>query len=305
MSPGRVLIADDSALARAMLSQELGRRDYEVIEARNGAEAFDKARTHRPEVILLDVEMPVLGGFDALARMRDDPLTAEIPVVFLTGIDDSATAARGLACGAHDYLRKPFDPIELLARVGAAQRTKRLQDELRRRNEQLVRLASTDSLTGIHNRRHAAEQLTRLISRSRRHGTALSVLLLDIDHFKLINDTFGHGTGDTVLKEVATRLASRLRAEDLLARWGGEEFLVLAPDISSAGAGALAESLRQIVARAPCLLDRGPLSVTISGGWTTWDGGGPDALIRAADEALYAAKSAGRNVTRGRDALIS
>lgn len=300
MNPGRILIADDSAVARMVLSNELAAQGHEIVAATDGLEALAQARAQLPEVILLDVEMPGLDGFEVLAALRADPALADIPVVFLTGIDDSATAARGLAAGAHDYLRKPFEPVELLARVGAAQRTKRLQDELRQRNEQLSRLVVTDALTGLFNRRYATEQLAHLVQHARRHHHSLSVVLLDVDHFKAINDSYGHGVGDAALRELAGRLTTRLRREDTIARWGGEEFLVLLPDIDNDGAEAVAEALRAAVAASPLSVPGGPLPVTISVGWATWEDEDEDALVRGADEALYAAKAAGRNLARGR-----
>jgi two-component system cell cycle response regulator len=302
MKSGRILIADDSAVARMVLTNELAAQGLEIIAARDGAEALTLARANDPEVILLDVEMPVLDGFGVLARLRADPALAEIPVVFLTGIDDSATAARGLAAGAHDYLRKPFEPVELLARVGAAQRTRRLQDELRRRNDQLSVLVNTDVLTGLFNRRHATEELERLVSRARRHDAPMSVVILDVDHFKSINDRFGHDVGDATLRELARRLSQRLRMEDTIARWGGEEFLVLLPDTTDDRAGRVADLLCEAVGGSPMMLPEMTLDVTISVGWATWRDGdeNADALVRAADEALYAAKAAGRNQTRSR-----
>ena len=302
MSSGRILIADDSAVARMVLTNELAAQGHEIIAARDGAEALALAREHEPEVILLDVEMPVLDGFSVLARLRAEPALAEIPVVFLTGIDDSATAARGLAAGAHDYLRKPFEPVELLARVGAAQRTRRLQDELRRRNEQLSVLVSTDVLTGLFNRRYATGELERLVSRARRHDAPLSVVILDVDHFKSINDRFGHDVGDATLEELARRLSRRLRNEDTIARWGGEEFLVLLPDIAGDGAGHVADQLCEVVRSSPLMLPELTLDVTVSVGWASWEAADedPDTLVRAADAALYAAKAAGRNQTRSR-----
>jgi two-component system, cell cycle response regulator len=240
--------------------------------------------------------MPEMSGWDVLAAMKADPGLRDVPVVFLTGRSDTADMVDGLRLGAHDYLRKPCEPAELLARVQAAARVKRLQDELRQRNEELDLVSRTDSLTGLHNRRHVEEYLARLLSLARRNGEPIAVLLVDIDHFKLVNDGHGHDAGDVVLREVADRMARIVRLEDMVGRWGGEEFLVVLPNTATQGAAELAERLRQAVAEEPCRLpDGGAVQVTISLGCAAslTDDAGP--LVRSADAAMYEAKESGRN----------
>lgn len=294
----RVLIVDDSPVVRALLRAQLAEHAYDVVEAADGEQALVMALQAAPAIVLLDVEMPGLDGYGVLEAMRADPLLSTIPVVFLTGRASSEDVAEGLRRGAHDYLRKPFEPAELLARVSAAVRTKRLQDELRERNRQLEHLSSTDMLTGLYNRRHLDTQLERLISRSLRHVLPLTVILLDIDRFKAVNDTYGHDAGDAVLVEVGHRLAGRLRSEDVLGRWGGEEFLIVLPDIDSTGALTLADDLRREVADGPVLTPAGPVAVTASFGVAAWDGESRDRLVARADTALYEAKHSGRNTVR-------
>lgn len=292
---GTILVADDSMVVRAVLRRQLETDGHTVVEAVNGEEAIDACREYHPDVILLDVEMPVLDGHATLARLKADPQLKDIPVVFLTGRVDTADVVNGLRLGAHDYLRKPFEANELMARVSAALRTKWLQDELRTRNAELDRVARIDMLTNIYNRRHLDEHLRAVISAARRHDRTVGVLIVDIDHFKNVNDEHGHLAGDAVLREVAARLQQAMRTEDALGRWGGEEFLAVLTDTPPEGVRVMAERLRQVVAAAPFTLDDGSqIRVTVSVGHTN---GREDAevLVHRADDALYVAKAEGRN----------
>jgi diguanylate cyclase (GGDEF)-like protein len=292
---GTILVADDSMVVRAVVRRQLETDGHTVVEAVNGAEAIDACREYRPDVILLDVEMPVLDGHATLARLKADPELKDIPVVFLTGRVDTADVVTGLHLGAHDYLRKPFEANELMARVSAALRTKWLQDELRTRNAELDRVARIDMLTNIYNRRHLDEHLRSVISSARRHDRTIGVLIVDIDHFKNVNDEHGHLAGDAVLREVAARLQQAMRTEDALGRWGGEEFLAVLTDTPPEGVRVMAERLRQVIAAAPFTLDDGSqIRVTVSVGHAS---GTEDAevLVHRADDALYVAKAEGRN----------
>jgi diguanylate cyclase (GGDEF)-like protein len=292
---GTILVADDSMVVRAVLRRQLETDGHTVVEAVNGEEALDACREYHPDVVLLDVEMPVLDGHATLARLKADPQLKDIPVVFLTGRVDTADVVNGLRLGAHDYLRKPFEANELMARVSAALRTKWLQDELRTRNAELDRVARIDMLTNIYNRRHLDEHLRSVISAARRHDRTIGVLLVDIDHFKDVNDEHGHLAGDAVLREVAARLQRAIRTEDALGRWGGEEFLAVLTDTPPEGVRVMAERMRQVIAAAPFTLDDGSqIRVTVSVGHTN---GTEDAevLVHRADDALYVAKAEGRN----------
>lgn len=295
------MVVEDSAVTRAVIRARLAAEDVEIVEAVDGQDAIDQLQDVAPDVVLCDMEMPRVDGHGVLAWLRAHPELSSTPVVFLTAIDSVDDAVRALDGGAHDYLRKPFEPVELVSRVRAALRTRRLQDELRARNEELEQLVTTDVLTGLRNRRFLAGELERSVSQVRRHGGSLAVLLLDVDHFKRVNDEHGHHVGDDVLVTVALRLGAALRIEDVLARWGGEEFLVLAPDTDGAGAAVLAERLRAAVAAGPVrVLPALDVAVSVSVGWTTFaDGDDPDELLRRADGALYDAKDAGRNAVRG------
>ena len=294
--PARVVVAEDSVVVRAVVRQHLEEHGYVVIEADDGTAALDACRRGHPDAALLDIEMPGLDGYEVLRRLRDDPDLSGIPVVFLTSRTATADLVTGLQLGAHDYLRKPFESAELIARVGSAVRVKRLQDELRLRNADLEAVSRTDSLTALHNRRHAAEHLTMHASASRRHGWPLSLLLVDIDHFKGVNDGYGHAGGDAVLREFANRLLPAIRSEDIAARWGGDEFLVVLPMTPLEGAVSLGERVRAAVGDRPFTV--GPnqtCRITVSSGCACGSGVDPDDLIERADGALYKAKTAGRD----------
>jgi diguanylate cyclase (GGDEF)-like protein len=290
----RVLVADDSLVIRSVLRKQLEEYGHEVVEARDGVEALASVRARAPDIILLDVEMPNLDGHQVLAELQRDPVLAEIPVVFLTGRSTTADVVEGLRLGAHDYLAKPFEPAELLARVSAALRVKRLQDELRVRNAELDTLSRTDALTRLPNRRHLLERLDESAASARRHGGVMAVLMVDVDHFKNVNDRFGHDVGDVVLQEVAARLQSACRAEDIAGRWGGEEFLVVAATTTIDGAAELGERVRASIAADGVMAGEEKVSVTVSVGAAS-GGGDVDDLLRRADAALYTSKAAGRN----------
>ena len=226
---GRILVAEDSLVVRTLVCDQLEDEGYEVAQAVDGESALVQCALIQPDAILLDIEMPGLDGHQVLVRLKADPALSDIPVVFLTGRTSTADMVAGLRAGAHDYLKKPFEPAELLARIGGAVRMKRLQDELRMRNDQLDALSRVDALTGIFNRRHLDEQLVEAGKTASRCQQSLAIFMLDIDHFKQVNDSHGHPAGDQVLQEFARRLKATLRAGNIVGRWGGEEFLVIAP----------------------------------------------------------------------------
>jgi two-component system, cell cycle response regulator len=290
-----ILIADDSVVIRAVVRDHLESEGYVVHEADDGASAVAACHRLHPDAVLLDIEMPGLDGRQVLSRLKEDPATSDIPVVFLTGLSTTDDLVTALRAGAHDYLKKPFEPAELLARIGSAVHIKQLQDELRRRNEELDRVSRVDALTGLYNRRHLEEHLDRFGREARRTGHPLAVILLDVDRFKRINDTYGHAGGDIVLRHLADHLRQVTRSHQICGRWGGEEFLVLLPDTELDSAMGAAERIRIGMAEEPVVLDGTLVTVTLSGGCAADATGEVDALVNRADAALYRAKAGGRN----------
>jgi len=295
MAEGIVLVVDDSRAIRSWLRRHLSPEGYTVMEAGDGVEALRVAGEARPDVVLLDVDMPEMNGYQALSAMRDDPLLADLPVLFLTGRAATEDVVEGLRLGALDYLRKPCEPEELLARVRGAMRIKVAQDELQRRNAELYTAAATDGLTGLCNRRTLERRLPEILDEARRSGQPAALLVIDIDHFKRVNDSEGHLAGDVALRAVATRLQSGLRAGQTVGRWGGEEFLVLAPDTDHPGGLELGERLRSVVGWEPVAIsEQKSIPITVSVGMAS-GAADPLQLLRQADDALYAAKAGGRN----------
>jgi two-component system, cell cycle response regulator len=287
----RLLIVEDSPTMRRVMRRFLEPSGYAIFEAGDGEEAIRLATRERPDVILLDRQIPLIDGFGVLASLQTDLELSEVPVVLVTSHGEPEEVADGLRRGAHDYLRKPFEQPELVARVHAAMRTKALRDELRARNAQLERLVSTDLLTGLLNRAATAEYLRALASRSQRHGAPLSIVLLDVDGVGEVNATYGHAAGDAVLEAVARRVTSQLREEDAAGRWSGDELLVVAPDTGADGVGPLVDRLRGAVSAEPVALERDEIAVTVSAGAAT-RAGGDDAerLVRRAEQALAAGR---------------
>ena len=281
---GKVLIVEDDDSIRVLLRAVLTERGYEVIECVDGSTAFAKAHDERPDVVLLDLGLPAVDGLTILDLIKAEPATADIPVLVVTAWDSGEVVARALQAGAVDYVRKPFHVGELSARVEAVART-------RARHAELEALASIDPLTGVMNRRGIDRELEQRISHNCRSRNEFSVLMVDVDLFKAVNDTFGHAMGDEVLRTVAMRLRRAIRSGDIVARWGGEEFVVLAAAACDE-AEILGERLRATIEAAPV----GDVSVTISVGVAAWDPReDAPSLIARADAALYAAKSGGRN----------
>jgi len=292
----RVLIAHASETARTAMRAVLEGVGCAVGDVGTREELLDTARTAGAHVLLLH------GGLGcALADLKTDPDLFRIAVVLVDTPADVASAVDALEHGAHDVLREDAPPGELVARVGAAGRAGEMQEQLLSREHDLEAMAYYDELTGVANRRFAVRQLQALLSRARRHDQELSVVLLDADRFKSLNDRHGHGAGDDVLRGLADRLRSRVRHEDVVARFGGEEFLVILPDTGASGAGTAAEDLREAVAAQPFPVGRFALALTVSAGWATWRGESLERFVARADRGLYAAKEAGRDCVRPGD----
>lgn len=296
MAMNTILIVGDSPNLIAVLGKMLAPVG-QVRFATSGAAALARMRDEAPDLVLLDAEMPGMDGFTACQTMKTDPVLGRIPVIFVTSHNATEAELRGLNAGAVDFISKPVNEPVLLARVKTHLRLKQLSDELQRR-------AASDALTGLANRGHFDQRLQLEWARAARGGEALSLILLDVDHFKKFNDRYGHPAGDACLRAVADALALRARrSTDLVARVGGEEFAVLLPHTHAAGAQQAAEQLRAAVAALgiPHGASDTAAHVTISLGVASWQpvapvtADGPQALIDRADRALYAAKSQGRN----------
>jgi diguanylate cyclase (GGDEF)-like protein len=295
-----ILIIDDSEAARAELRRvlETSGRYEQIAEARDGIEGLRILLAQPVDVVICDLEMPGLDGEKLLAAQQGRRGGEHTPFLFLTAQRDPERMARLLRSGACDIVQKPFHPAELLARLDVHLRVQRLQAELREKNATLARLSTTDPVTGLRNRRYVTEFLALEVLRAVRYRTPLSVLLLDLDHFKRVNDGHGHRAGDAVLQVAADTLRASLRATDVAGRYGGEEFLVVLPQTDLQGAEVLGERVRAAIA--DTVIDVGgaaALRVTVSVGVATLDAATQTAeqLVERADAALYAAKDAGRD----------
>ena len=296
MGPRTVLVIEDDVHIRALLRAILAGRGYEVIEAADGWAGIARARAQRPDAILLDLGLPYMDGLDVLDALKDDDDTWPIPVIVVTANGRASMAGTALDAGAHDFVRKPFDNEELCARVDAAVRAKMRHEALQDEKSELERQATIDELTGLPNRRSLDAELRRQIARAERSGRRFSVVMVDIDRFKTINDHHGHSVGDEALRRVAGRLSSRVRRGDIVGRWGGEEFLVIAPETDAAGASVLAESLRlALCAEAMPIADGVTVDLSASFGVAVWERETAESLVNRADAALYDAKDTGRN----------
>jgi len=290
-----VLLVDDEEVNLYALRIILESRGYRCLTASNGADALRVASDCLPDAILLDIQMPVMDGYGVCQRLKDDPRTRPIPVVFLTArFRDQEEVIRGLDIGANDYVTKPFNPEELLARVAVMVRVRTAESQMRQ-------ASYTDDLTGLYNRRFLQQRLEEELHRASRYSLRLSCIMLDIDHFKAINDTHGHVAGDLIIKEVATILKNHVRKSDLAVRYGGEEFLLILFENDKNGALRVAERVRADVESHVFTWKEQPLRVTISSGVAVFPDDGitmPDELIARADSALYSAKASGRNMVR-------
>ena len=290
-----ILLAEDDEEVRDLLRINLTMAGYDVLEAVDSDEVIRVCEEDHPDLLLLDVGLPGRDGFEVLDEVKSNSATADIPVVFLTGHSGSDSVVKALDHGASDFLSKPVGSQELTARVQAALRTKRLQDKLRQSNALLDAVSRTDVLTGLYNRRHLEERINDLNGNTGRSMRAVGLVLVDIDCFKNVNDTYGHDAGDEVLRSVARQLAKTVRSTDTIGRWGGEEFVVIMSYADSKSANRLAERLREAAAEATSTLSDGTqVRVTVSVGCSA-GAVEPNRLLKSADRALYEAKAQGRN----------
>ena len=296
-SGGRVLIVDDNERQAQRLFSELSLDHRPVVE-------IDPEKAHLTargpvDLVIVNATARAFDGLRFAAALRSDEATRHLPILAIIDTDERARVVKALEIGVNDLLTKPVDPQEMAARVRTQIKRKRYADFLRDNLDHSLELAVTDQLTGLHNRRYMTGQLAALVNRAVRGGGPVAAMMIDIDHFKKINDSFGHPIGDEVLREFAVRLASNVRAIDLPCRYGGEEFTVIMPDTRLEDAQRIAERIRLHVAGSPFRVAHGEeqLTVTISIGVasTCGEGDSPEALLKRADEAVYEAKAAGRN----------
>lgn len=295
----KVLIVDD-VLDNIQILHEILKQEYEVFFAMNGVQAIDVAHQVLPDLILLDIMLPDVDGYEVCERLKKDKRTQEIPIIFLTAMTEVEDETRGFAAGAVDYLTKPIRAPIVRARV-------RTHVELKRQRDVLAELSTVDGLTGVRNRRRLDEYLLQEWGRARRTHKPISVILIDIDFFKMFNDHHGHAAGDECLKRVAVALdTAMLRSSDLVARYGGEEFACVLPDTDWQGAMVTATRLMEQVRalNIPHLRSQVADRVTISLGVAAtvpWERAVLADLMLVADESLYASKREGRNRISGRE----
>lgn len=303
----RILIAEDDAVSRKILEAYLKKWGHDVIAAKDGAEAWEHLnREDAPRLAVLDWMMPEMDGVEVCRRVRGRENVPFTYILLLTAKGEKDDIVTALDTGADDYLTKPYNASELRSRIGAGERIVRLNEDLEKANAELMRLSQTDFLTQVFNRSAIVSRLNEELSRASRTNAPIAVYMLDVDHFKTINDTYGHAAGDAVLVEVARRLKEQCRTYDATGRYGGEEFVVIAPGPNRRETDTVGERIRSAIADAPVMAEGKPLPVTASFGGVWVPPGMPtsvDIVLKRADELLYQAKRSGRNcvITLGLD----
>ena len=295
--PFKIVVADDSPIYRKLVENVLNQDGYNVLFASNGREAFEMLVEHQPRLVVTDWEMPDTSGIELCRKIREEP-DCYTYIILLTSNTDKDQVVEGLAAGADDYLTKPFHAGELLARVRVGRRVVELHQQIQAKNLLLQELALTDSLTGLPNRRAIEDWATRELNGAGRHGFAFWVAVADLDHFKNVNDTYGHEAGDVVLKRFGELLRANTRASNMCGRIGGEEFVLGFTHVERQGIQIAVERIRQKLEAERLTFGEHVIRVTASFGIAGFQGcNSPklDELLRSADAALYTAKAKGRN----------
>ncbi len=310
--PATILVVDDTALNIILLDRLLTNQGYQVVRAEDGISALDAIQRTPIDMVLLDINMPHMDGYEVCRRLKADENLKSIPVLFISALSDTMDKVKALSVGGVDYITKPFQADEVLARIETHMKIRNLQLALEEKNavleaeiakrqeaeQELTILAATDPLTKVFNRRHFFEFSTRELARSQRNNDSFSILMMDIDHFKNINDSYGHLIGDQVLIRFTQICQKNLRHYDVLARYGGEEFVALLPETDPAAALEIAERLRKAIEETEMLFDGQTVTLTISIGAASLDsqpGLSLEIILDRADQALYRAKENGRN----------
>jgi two-component system chemotaxis response regulator CheY len=297
----QVLVVDDSPVYRKLVEHALEGGPYSLLFAKSGREALELYARYLPALVITDWMMPDLSGLDLCQRLRADVHRGYTYIILLTSIAEKDNVVKGLAAGADDYLTKPFDPAELLARIGVGRRIIDLHRQVDAKNKLLEEMAHSDPLTGLPNRRAIEEWAGRQLRGAARHGFPYWVVLADLDGFKSINDTHGHDGGDALLQKFAEILKTVIRASDICGRLGGDEFLLVITHVEADSIHKTVERFRQKLAEQQFQLGEEKVTITASFGIAGFHGKEIldfNTLVRRADKALYAAKRAGRNLVR-------
>lgn len=292
----KILVIDDEMEIRTLLSEILQEEGYEVFEASDGVEGLNQFHNIKPDLIITDVKMPHKDGLGVLKGIK--AVKSDIDVIILTGHSDEATAIECLQSGAYDYILKPVEDVGvLMSAVKRAIHKRSLEQENKALLKQLEEMAIRDPLTGLFNFRQLHVCLEQEMQRSQRYGHALSVFIVDVDHFKAVNDNFGHLFGDNVLKKLGEIMQSVLRGTDSLFRYGGEEFLILLPETSQEGSAIIADRIMEAIKSHTFISDKNSTRITVSIGGASFPFQSIDKteLIKLADQALYKAKESGRD----------
>lgn len=297
----RLLVVEDQEYDSKKFIETLKVDDDVVEVVTTGMDAMERVIAQDYDLMVISLNLASEDGLRLCSHIRSSERSRSVPILMVAGDEDMSRIAHGLEIGAHDYILRPVDSNELLARVRTQIRRKRFQERLRATYEISLSMALTDSLTGLYNRRYFEVHLQKLLQKNETSRKSLGVLMIDIDHFKAVNDTHGHAVGDEILKEFADRLQDKLRGFDMVARLGGEEFVALLPDVSDEMAHIVAERLRKAIADKPfvCKVPEGSLAITASVGGTIVEKGtiaDPELALKEADDALYKAKDAGRDL---------
>lgn len=298
MGGKRILIVDDEPLNTDMLSRRLASRGYTTAIANSADDAWRQLSSNLPDVLLLDVNMPDVSGLELLDRIRTTEEMRTIPVILVSALADTDNIVRGLQRGANDYVTKPVNLPVLLARLETQLKMASLVSQLESQKEILARLAAHDDLTGVLNRRAMFDAMEVDLARSRRYNHPLSILLMDLDHFKRVNDEHGHPAGDAVLRQFAAHISRNLRSTDSLCRYGGEEFCAILPETNRDQALRAAEIIRQHIENTDFVHEDLRIRMTVSIGVASYFPPGTASstdLLDNADKALYEAKESGRN----------
>jgi diguanylate cyclase (GGDEF)-like protein len=301
-----ILIAEDNPVARRLLEKNLTKSGHKVVSAQNGREAYDLFKKTFFPIVLTDWMMPEMDGVALCHAIRKHPSKNYVYIIFLTSKDAKDDIIVALNAGADDYLTKPFHQSELIARLKTGKRILNLERSLKSANEEIRLLSIVDPLTGCLNRGHLMTRLPEELSRAKRYDHPLSLIMCDIDHFKMVNDRYGHLVGDTALVNFAATLNKMVRRDiDWVARYGGEEFIIALSETNHGGAMALAERVREQLEKQTMLVEGHNIHITASFGVSTFDPSHhnnpstPEGLLKTADECLYLAKKDGRNCVRG------